>query len=184
MSKHICPWWLGYFLISPLRKLRQDPDKIFAPYALEGATALDIGCGMGYFSLPLAHKVGESGKVFCVDLQEKMIRKLEKRVKRAGLEGRIKTSICPKNSVGLEDMKGKFDFILAFAVVHELPDGANFFREAATLLKPEGKLLLSEPAGHVSYDEFQETLKAAEEVGLKIIETPSIKLSHAALMAK
>jgi ubiquinone/menaquinone biosynthesis C-methylase UbiE len=56
-----------------LRRLLQDPDKIVKPYVKEGMVVLDVGCGMGFFSLTLARLVGKTGKVVCVDLQDRMI---------------------------------------------------------------------------------------------------------------
>ena len=76
VSHGVCPWWLGYLLASPLRRLLQDPVEIVKPYVEEGMTVLDVGCGMGFFSLPLANLVGEKGRVVCIDLQEKMIKGL------------------------------------------------------------------------------------------------------------
>ena len=81
MSHGVCPWWLGYLLASPLRRLLQDPVEIVKPYAEEGMTVLDVGCGMGFFSLPLANLVGEKGRVVCIDLQDKMIKGLLGRAK-------------------------------------------------------------------------------------------------------
>ena len=81
----VCPWWLGPLLANPLRRLVQDPAAILAPHVREGMTVLEPGCGMGFFSLPLARLVGPGGRVVCVDLQRKMIEGLRRRAKRAGL---------------------------------------------------------------------------------------------------
>lgn len=71
MKKHICPWYVGYLLANPLRRLFQNPKNILRPFIKEGMTILEVGPGMGFFSLPLAKFVGETGRVVCVDLQEK-----------------------------------------------------------------------------------------------------------------
>ena len=92
MAKHVCPRWLGYFLLCPLRRLGQKPEKILAPFVSEGMTALDIGPGMGYFSLPMAQMVGPGGKVLCVDVQEKMLRSLGSRAAR--LVPRVRESLA------------------------------------------------------------------------------------------
>jgi len=55
---HLCPVWIGYLLASPVRKLSQNPRKILGPYVNEGMTVADIGCAMGFFSLPLAKQSG------------------------------------------------------------------------------------------------------------------------------
>jgi hypothetical protein len=51
MEERVCPWWLGYLLASPVRRLSQDPGAILAPYVREGATVLAPGPGMGFLTL-------------------------------------------------------------------------------------------------------------------------------------
>jgi hypothetical protein len=46
MTHRVCPWWLGYFLISPLRRIGQHPKSILAPYVHEGQIVLEPGPGM------------------------------------------------------------------------------------------------------------------------------------------
>jgi protein-L-isoaspartate O-methyltransferase len=67
-TPHVCPWWVGYLLVSPLRRFFQDPGEVLGPHVREGMTVLEIGPGMGYFSLPLARLVGKEGRVLCVDV--------------------------------------------------------------------------------------------------------------------
>ena len=69
MAEHICPWWVGYLLVCPIRRWFQAPDKILSPYITEGMTVLDIGPAMGFFTIPAARMVGYSGKVIAVDVQ-------------------------------------------------------------------------------------------------------------------
>ena len=73
MGNRVCPWWLGYMLASPLRRLLYDPQEILRPYIREGMNVLDLGCGMGFFSLPAARMVGKTGKVVRVDLQGRFL---------------------------------------------------------------------------------------------------------------
>ena len=63
MAAHVCPPWIGYFLLNPLRKLVENPRGIFEPFVREGMTVLEPGCAMGFFTLPLARMVGPSGRV-------------------------------------------------------------------------------------------------------------------------
>ena len=84
-----CPWWLLFTFDNPLRKLIHDPIKILSPFVESGDTVLDVGCGMGYFSLGLAELVGEKGKVIAADLQPQMLAGLSKRAASAGLDERI-----------------------------------------------------------------------------------------------
>ncbi len=180
----VCPAWLGYFLASPVRKLIQPPQKILSPYVKEGMTVLDVGCGMGFFSIPLAQMVGATGKVICVDMQEKMLKGLERRARKAKVSSRIETRLCSQNTMGLQDLAQKIDFALAFAVVHEVPDPAGFFVELSATLVPSGQVLLAEPKGHVSEEEFAKTLAVAQQQRFTIMETPPIFRSRSALLKK
>ena len=184
MAEHICPVWVGYLLASPARKLFQNPRKILRPYVSEAMLVMDIGCAMGFYSLPLARMVGPNGKVICVDMQEGMIRSLEKRAQKAGLSSRIKTLICHEDSLGLDDIEEKVDFALASAVVHEVPDAAIFFSEIHKAMKPAGKLLVAEPKGHVSEQDFEKTVSIAKQSGFTVTDTPGIKLSRAVLLER
>jgi ubiquinone/menaquinone biosynthesis C-methylase UbiE len=184
MDKRVCPFWVGYFLISPLRTLFQNPDKLLKPFITPGMKVLDIGCGMGFFSLPLARMIGATGKVICVDVQEKMITSLKKRAKKTGLTDKIETCICNQNSLGLDDLNEEIDFALAFAVVHEVPNATEFFDEINRTLKPTGRLLIVEPKGHVSEKDFNRTISGAQQKGFKVTDNPSIHRSRSILLEK
>ena len=86
--------------------------------------------------------------------------------------------------MGLGDLREQVDFVLAFAVVHEMPAAAQFFQQAADCLKTGGRMLLAEPRGHVKEAAFQAELHAASEAGLWVAERPRISKSHAALLTK
>lgn len=175
MAEDLCPVWIGYLLACPLRKLFQNPVKILSSHVRPGMTILEIGPGMGFFSLPMAELAGERGRLVCVDLQPGMLRALDKRAAKAGLSGRIETRACSTDSLKIDDLAGGVNFILLFAAVHEIPDQPRLFRELAAALAPEGRVLLSEPSGHVSADDFAKTLAAAEAAGLTVVERPTIR---------
>jgi len=182
MSHAVCPWWLGYLLASPLRRLLQDPVEIVKLYAEEGMTALDVGCGMGFFSLPMAELVGEKGRIVCIDLQEKMIKGLLGRAKKAGLTDRIDARVCSQSSLGVSDLASKIDFTLAFALVHEVPDKDLLFSEIHRAMKPGGKLLFAEPKGHVSKQDFVRTVSLGQSRGFEVAGDLKIRRSHAVLL--
>jgi ubiquinone/menaquinone biosynthesis C-methylase UbiE len=181
---HICPWWLGYLLASPIRRLLQNPDPIISPYVKNGMHVLEIGPGMGFFSLPLAKFVGGTGRVICIDTQEKMVRGLIKRAAKAGLSERIDARVCPGTSLQIEDLSGKIDFALLFAVVHEVPDQKNLFVETYNAMRSGGVVLISEPAGHVTDKAFKYTLSLAQEAGFCVADTPQVKRSLSAILKK
>ena len=181
MEKHICPWWLAYTFDNPLRRIFHSPEKIFTPYLNEGMTAIDIGCGMGYFSIGMAKIVGKTGKIISVDIQQKMLDTLIKRAKEASVASRITTFLCDENDIGINE---KVDFALTFWMVHETPDELNFLKQVHSILNKSGKLLLAEPKIHVTLTEFKKTLSIAQDLGFKLIDSPIIYFSHTAVFEK
>jgi ubiquinone/menaquinone biosynthesis C-methylase UbiE len=180
MPEHICPWWMGYLLACPIRRWFENPEKILSPYITEGMTVLDIGPGMGFFTIPAARMVGKSGKVIAVDVQEKMLTPLVKRAEKAGVADRIVAKLIEPDSIGVSE---PVDLCLLFYVVHEVPDAERLFSQIKTVLKPNGRVLLAEPGWHVPEEEFQNSLALASNAGLKVIEKPEIRRSRSALLA-
>ncbi len=180
MPQRVCPWWLGYFLASPLRRLIEDPVKVVAPYVREGMTVLEPGPGMGFFTLELARLVGPSGRVVAVDIQPRMLASLKRRAARAGLLERIDARLTAPDTLRITDLTGVVDFTLAFALVHELPAVEPFFTEVAMASKPGAGLLFAEPTGHVNTANFEAELAAAVRAGFKVVERPAIRRSRAA----
>jgi len=182
MAHRICPWWIGWLLASPIRKLVHDPARILAPWVREGMTVLEPGPGMGFFTLELARRVGPGGLVVAVDVQPEMLAGLRRRADRAGLGKRVDARLAKATSLGIEDLAGKVDLVLAFAMVHELPDAEAFFGEARRALAPGGRILVAEPAGHVDASEFEVTLAAAARAGLRAEPGPEIHRSRTAVL--
>jgi SAM-dependent methyltransferase len=183
MAEHVCPWWIGYFLVSPMRRWLQNPEELIKPYITPGMIVLEPGPGMGFFTLPLARRVG-SGRVVAVDIQPKMLAALRRRAEKAGLLQRIDVRQAKSDSLGIDDLKDTVDFVLVVAVVHEMRSAESFFSQAATALKPGGRLLFAEPAGHVKPDFFALELDAARNAGLVEETRVAVKRFHAALLAK
>ncbi len=182
MAEHVCPWWIGWLLVSPLRKLVQDPSAILAPWVRAGMTVLEPGPGMGFFTLEAARRVGPEGRVVAVDLQPRMLAGLRRRAERAGLAGRIDAREARPDALGVADLAGRVDLVLAFAMVHELPDAGRFFAELRAALAPGGKVLLAEPSGHVGAAAFEEELAAAARAGLRASPGPKVWRSRTAVL--
>jgi ubiquinone/menaquinone biosynthesis C-methylase UbiE len=183
-SHCICPWWFGYLLLGPLRRLLQDPSPILAPYLREGMRVLEPGPGMGFFTLELARRVGRTGRVIAVDVQPQMIERLKRRAAKASLAERIDARVTRADSMQLDWLKNGVDFVLAFAVVHEVPDVAAFFTETATAMKPRARMLLAEPLRQVSAAAFDRELEIAKRAGLEVEARPPIRRAHTALLRK
>ena len=175
----VCPWWIAYTFDNPLRRLIHKPQKVLGNYVKEGMTVVDLGCGMGYFSIGMAGLVGSTGKVFAVDLQQKMLDIMSMRSRRAGLADRIIPHLCGADVIDIEEPA---DFILAFWMVHEVPDQEKFFNHLKTLLVSDGKILIAEPKMHVTAEALKRTSDIAQSCGLQCIEKPDIRFSHAVLL--
>jgi len=184
MAEHVCPVWAGYFLANRLRKWMHNPRKIVVPYVRPDMTVLDFGSAMGFFSLPMAEMVGPGGKVVCVDVQSRMLDVLRRRAAKAGLGDRIETHLSTDHSTGLDNNENRFDFALAFTVLHEVRGRAGVIREICAMLKPGAAFLLTEPIKHVSPSEFDQTLSEAQAAGLALANRPSIRLSQSAVLIK
>lgn len=183
-NNRVCPWWLGYLLITPLRNLSTNPKKMFASYIKPGMTVIDYGCAMGYFSLPMAEMVGAEGKVVCFDIQEKMIEKLQKRASKAGLNERIETRLITGNESDFDGLKATADFGLLFAVAHEVPNREKLFHDLSNMMKPGSLLYFAEPPGHVSNEEFKQSVLFASQAGLSMVPNSGITKSHRVLLRK
>jgi ubiquinone/menaquinone biosynthesis C-methylase UbiE len=117
-------------------------------------------------------------------VQPRMLAGLKKRVRKAGLSERLDARLVTSDSLELSNVDLKVDLIFAFAVVHEMPSSRQFFTEVATVSKRGARLLLVEPAGHVKTGEFEAELADAAQAGFILLERPTVRRSHAALLEK
>jgi len=184
VAGRVCPPFIGYWLLSPLRKLVENPRKILGPFVEEGMTVLEPGPAMGFFTLPLARMVGPGGKVVVLEVQQRMLDVLVKRARKAGLSDRIDPRLVENGGPDLSDLEGRVDFAAAIHVVHEVPDPAAFFMVVFSALKPGGKLLIIEPKGHVGPEAFEKTLETATAAGFRPAELPMKIQGRRSLLAK
>lgn len=127
------------------RVQEENPQKLLDALSLKpGQTVCDLGCGNGYYTLPLAHSVGPTGKVLAVDIQPEMLRLLEHRAAQSGLKNIqliLNTPIDPK----LPDES--VDLILLVDVYHEFSYPEQMLRAMRKSLKPDGRIVLVEYRG-------------------------------------
>jgi SAM-dependent methyltransferase len=180
-KKYVCPWQLGPLFDNFLRPLVHNPRKLFGPYVRNGMKVLDIGCGAGFASLGIADLVGEEGLVISADIQPQMLNMVKKRTAKAGLHNRIRIHRCDSNHIGVEE---EVDFAVAFFMIHEVPDSRAFLEELYALLKPGGRLFLSEPIVHVSGRDFERTVEEAQSIGFTVSERPGVRFSRAVVLVK
>lgn len=179
---HVCPPWMTWTLINPFRSLAQNPAKTLRPFIKDGDTVLDVGCGPGYFTTAMARLVGEHGLVIAADIQEGMLERARRRVKKAGLSERVRLHLARPD--GLDVRSDRVNFALAFWMAHEVPDKERLFAEILACLVPGGSLLLVEPRIHVDAGAFAEIAGIVGRSGFVSAGPVSIRLSRAALFHK
>ena len=180
-NRRVCPVERAGSLDNRIRRWIQNPQKILKPYIQKGMTVLDIGCGPGFFSIDIAQMVGKSGRVIAADLQEGMLQKLRDKIQGTGFEERITVHKSEENKIGVSE---KVDFVLAFYVLHEMPNQKDFFKELESILKPNGQALIVEPPLRVSKRAFEETIRKARDAGFTPADGPKVFLSKTAILKK
>lgn len=178
-NKTVCPVEIAGGLDNRIRRLFQNPQKILKRYIQKGMTILDLGCGPGFFSIAAAEMVGVTGKVIAVDLQEGMLSKVRNKIKGTKVEKRIKLHKCREDKIGVSD---KVDFLLAFYMVHEVPNQEILFKEIKSIIRPDGKVLIVEPRFHVSKKAFEETKNLVKRLGFEVTEQPKLFMSRALVL--
>lgn len=181
LNSLVCPWWLSATLSTGFRRPFHDPAAILGPFVSPGMTVADIGCGPGYFTVPLAGLVGDRGRVIAVDLQEKMLMRTRRAAERAGIADRIIFHHAAAEAIGITE---RVDFALAFWMVHEVPDQERFLTQIAGTLAPGGRLLVVEPRLHVSGRKYEAMLGAAVRAGLRVTAGAAVSLSRGALLGR
>ncbi|MBK9392138.1 MAG: methyltransferase domain-containing protein [Bacteroidetes bacterium] len=81
-TPYVCPATYAGSLDNFLRRMMHKPEKILSPFLKEGMTALDMGCGPGFFTVDLARLVGDGGRVIAADLQQEMLDKMFRKGKQ------------------------------------------------------------------------------------------------------
>jgi ubiquinone/menaquinone biosynthesis C-methylase UbiE len=123
-------------LDDPKRLFFENPEVILSESGVEsGDVVADIGCGIGFFTLPLARFVGENGKVFALDTSPTMIKELRKRTRNLK---QVRPIHSQENKFALENES--VNFVLLVNMVHELEDWKLFFKEVKRILTPGGRV--------------------------------------------
>jgi ubiquinone/menaquinone biosynthesis C-methylase UbiE len=121
------------------RRNWQFPERILSDIGLKpGMTFMDVGCGQGFFTMPAARIVGETGKVCGIDISQTNIDKLKAKVVKAGLKNvLLKTGKAEE----LILCKACVDILFFGIVLHDFESPDKVLANARVMLKPNGKLI-------------------------------------------
>jgi ubiquinone/menaquinone biosynthesis C-methylase UbiE len=107
----------------------------------EGEVVADVGCGIGYFSLPAAEIVGRRGLVYALDTSDEMLSELRARLENAAVRN-VEPRKSGETSLGLPpDSVG---FVFLSNVLHEVDGLEVFLTDVLRILKPAGRIAVLE----------------------------------------
>jgi SAM-dependent methyltransferase len=101
----------------------------------------DVGCGNGYYTLPMAEAAGEQGRIYAVDIQPEMLRMLRSRVNRSQLKN-IEPILSQPHDPKLPP--AALDLVLMVDVYHEFSHPEQMLQAIRRSLKPTGLIALLE----------------------------------------
>ncbi len=171
-----CPAAASWLLDNPVMNAMAGPEAIFARIALhEGMRVLDVGCGTGRLTIPAAIRVGVGGEVAALDIQQKMLDKLHRRIKQQQLSN-VHPILAAAGSGVLE--KSFFDRALLVTVLGEVHNRHEALQEIFEALKPGGMLSVTEILLDPHYISPRRLSRLCEAVGFREVETVKGRLSY------
>lgn len=130
-----------------------------------GLTVADLGCGTGLFTVEAAARVGDSGQVHAVDIQPQMLAQARQRIDAAGLSQRVRFHHSGIHTLPLAD--NSVDVALMVAVLGQVPVRLLALDEVRRVLKPGGRLAISEELPDPAYTPAPLARRWAEQAGFR-----------------
>ena len=161
------PAFMTRLIDNPIRrKFIQKPETVAKRMNLEpGMIVVEIGPGKGSYTKSLAKSVLPDGKVYAIDIQESIIKRLKKRIEKEKIENII-PKIDDAYNLSLEDES--VDRVLMIACLPEIPDPIRVLKEIKRVLKPNGLVSLSEMLPDPDYPRRKTEKKWAKEAGFEL----------------
>lgn len=124
------------------REAEEHPDLVLGALQLHpGEVVADLGAGSGYFTFRMAPKVGETGKVLAVDVQDEMLQTLKQRATAKHISN---VQVIRASETDPHLPKGAVDLVLMVDVYHELAHPYEVMEKVRESLKPEGRVAFVE----------------------------------------
>lgn len=137
-----CPFSQVGALDSKLRGLVAGPDRLLREFGVRaGERILEVGPGTGYYSLALAQRLQPDGQLICVDIQREMLIASRERVT---VHGEVLAEFLRADAGALPIASDSMDHVLLIGVLGELPDRQRALAEIVRVLRPTGRLSVSE----------------------------------------
>lgn len=164
LQPHPLPHQMAGLLDNPLRLRYRNVGDSLGLYGIEaGMHMLDLGCGTGLFTVELARMVGPTGVVHGVDIQSAMVEATRSRMVTAGLAERATLHHAGAYRLPLDD--GSIDVAILIATLGEIPDRLHALLELQRVIRPGGRLAISEEIAHPAYMTAAGVRRFAGEAG-------------------
>jgi ubiquinone/menaquinone biosynthesis C-methylase UbiE len=153
------------FLDDPARDAYQKPDEVMKALALRpGEAVADIGAGSGYFTVRFARAVGDTGRVYAVDISPDMIRHLNRRIRDAGIRNVVTVLSEPDDPLLPEASVDRFVIVDTW---HHIEDKEGYLARLKRMLKPGGQVV------HIDFQ--KRDLPVGPPLGMKIAREDLVK---------
>jgi ubiquinone/menaquinone biosynthesis C-methylase UbiE len=120
-----------------LYELFRDPYEPLSVAGLEaGQRVLEVGCGPGFFTVPAAEMVGQSGSITSLDVSPTAVAHVRQKVEEAGVTN---VEVLLRNAADTGLPGESFDLVFVFGLGHVVGDLENIWTELHRLLKPGGR---------------------------------------------
>jgi ubiquinone/menaquinone biosynthesis C-methylase UbiE len=130
-----------------------------------GMNVIDVGCGPGRLTIPFAKHIGPTGHILALDIQEKMLQMLGKRITKNRLEN-VEVVLGGAGGGVLQREKA-FDRAVLVTVLGEIPDKRKALEEIFKALKPSGILSVTEVLLDPDYQKAKNVCRLASDVGFE-----------------
>lgn len=161
-----CRW----ILQNPVRRWLTDrKGKVNRAGITEGSKVLEPGCGVGFFTEVISKACGKTGKVYCQDVQEKMISEVKKKINSSTISGNVETYLCPSWKISLPDSSIDVAFcVFVMEEIHEEGKTVETAKELSRLVRPGGTLYFEEHTFGGTKVPVEETLTALQQSGFAL----------------
>ncbi len=161
-----CPVWLRWLveIDTPLFNTNRAAVIVEHLGLQPGMAVLDVGCGPGRLTIPLAKQVGEHGEVLAMDIQPGMLHRAQQKAQAANLKNiRFLQADIGEGQLRQE----QFDRAVLVTVLGEIPDREAALREIFGALKPGGVLSVTEIMLDPHFQSRRTVTRLAEAVGFQ-----------------
>ncbi len=163
------PAFIGRWLDSDFRRSMQKTEHIIRRSGFKpGMKVMEIGCGSGAYTLFVADAVGTKGKVYALDIQQKMLDQIKRKIEQGGKKYGKNIELIRASAYKIPLKNNSLDLAYMITVLPEIPDRQKVLAEAMRILKPKGIIAISEFFPDPDYPLMTTTKRDLEKAGFTI----------------